>query len=172
MTLLPKHYLFFWVVLALSVYSTQGRARGGRGRVRKRNFFRDVTFTTIDTVCPVESDIVSCQLRSDDDDEENGAYVCRTKTHRDGTNVTLPLCAPVDKILEDDECGCCGGECPEICTACVCEKETGRGSRSRTMEGVEVVTTDGDVECVLPFQSRYMVAKGDAVCNTECVFSA
>lgn len=175
----------------------RGRGRGeqGGGRRGDRPPFVNIT-------CPIEGDVdffddFTCELpprrryrrgwhdeggEDEEDDIESGGegvFVCRVPPE-DSPRFDLfpdgiPKCIPTNKAHEGEECGCCGGDCPEPCSECPCEYiPTGRRGEAlldvEPQAGVEVIIDGMDLPlCVPKYSSAMMVYLDDSVsCYTEC----
>jgi hypothetical protein len=119
----------------------------------------------------------TCDLRRSDED---GMYVCRTRTNYLDGEYKFPTCIPSDRALESDECGCCGtdeGACPKTCGCpCVIPNHSNRDGKSK--QGVEVMVDGMDGPVCIPFYSAMkMVQRSvedgeiDVTCVEECTLT-
>ena len=145
----------------------QDRPQGGRGpggrlpprRPPRRNVTRvdlGCTNNSVDPVCP------------DDRNGDPGVWVCREKFDRLTRNMTtFSTCVSANRTLSIDECGCCGGDCPQLCT-CPCDLSDGDGAgvtlvaqfRNRTVE-----------RCLPPHVAATVITRGGRrfSCDESCL---
>jgi hypothetical protein len=124
--------------------------------------FGDVNFTTRN--CSASAGIPECTFSREGG---TGSLVCRTLFNRfTGVKETSTECIDPEKSLPLDECGCCGGVCPQECP-CACDSHDGS-------VGVQVLKNgeSGEGFCVPSSYATTLLARGKVECAANCTATA
>ncbi|CAJ1957498.1 unnamed protein product [Cylindrotheca closterium] len=136
---------------------------GGRPGRGPGGPFANATF--VDITCSSTGDLdLTCDPRGE---SEDGFFVCRSMTDREGVERSTVKCIPSDGSIEGaDECGCCGEDCPVACDTCPCT--TRRGD-----PGAYVLSDDDDEPFCVPLNAAMMMVykRDDVSCLADCSLS-
>ena len=139
--------------------SVQAQLRPSNGRLRPQPDFVNIT-------CPEVTGEPECfagRPRSEEDIQ--GIWVCRTRKHTFFPDTKVSACIDPSKAIENDTCGCCDTNCPDLCD-CLCELSDGS-------QGVLIARTrrpDSREFCVSPERAVAIIGRtnGRVGCVEEC----
>ena len=134
-----------------------------------KEFLTDSSIMKNLTCIPVANEL-TCTLPSIQGGNEprSGTWVCRTFHHpMTGEPARTSACVDEEYALFSDECGCCGGICPEDCP-CGCGDEGGVLVKSAYGNMVEPESS----LCIPHIAARFLVeAVNEVTCDESCIMT-